>query len=69
MNEFIREIRRELSYALSHYKDGHYSTAIAVMLQVRELTDRTLNHIQERSQANGKESRDTTGAETGENKA
>ena len=62
----VKEIRRELSYAVQHHKDAHYKTVLAVMLQVRHLVERTLNHLHERSQEDGKtESRDTR-AETRE---
>lgn len=41
----VEEIRRELSYAVVHHKDGHESKVVAVMLEVRELVKRTLNHL------------------------
>lgn len=62
----IKEIRRELSYAVGHHKDGHDTTVISVMLEVRLLVNRTLNHLSERSQANVKESRDETGQGKGQ---
>lgn len=65
----IKEIRRELSYAVEHNKDGHDSTVVAVMLQVRLLVDRTLKHLSERSQHNDKAENRATRTEQGETEA
>lgn len=67
--EDIKEIRRELSYAVAHDKDGHRVTVLAIMLQVRLLVERTLKHISERSQANGQERTDSTTNKAGQTQA
>lgn len=60
----VKIIRTELSDIVTLLNDKDYTLAIACCKQIRIQTTLLIAEIQERSQANDKETRNTTRAET-----